>query len=96
MNKINVGAIGTGSMEEVFLASREDEIEQYNLRKILITDKVAAGLAKEKYPKAKIVDNVQEIVNDPEIDLVILLGTKSNDKPLMEEVIQAGKHVRII
>lgn len=96
MNKINVGAIGTGSMEEVFLASREDETDQYNLKKILITDKVAAGLAKEKYPKTEIVDNVQEIVNDPEIDLVILLGAKSNDKPLMEEVIQAGKHVRII
>jgi predicted dehydrogenase len=96
MNKINVGAIGTGSMEEVFLASRADELEQYNLKKILITDKMAADMARKKYPQTEIVDSVKEIVNDPTIDLVILLGEKSNDKPLVEEVMQAGKNVRII
>jgi len=96
MNKIiNVGLIGNGSIDESLVASQAGRNEQFNLTKILIPYNGTNGV-KVKYPNAEMVNDIKAIVEDSTIDLVIISSAKANDLPLVEQILQSGKHLRII
>jgi predicted dehydrogenase len=94
-NLINIGVIGRGAIDETLLTPVPGIGEQFNLKKVLITDNSLPEAARLLYPHAEFVSNVDEIVNDSTIDLVIV-SSKEEHSPLIEDVVKSGKHLRII
>jgi predicted dehydrogenase len=50
----------------------------------------------QKYPAAEIVQHSQAIMQDDDIDLIIVSAREKNNLRLLGEILQTGKHVRII
>ncbi len=91
-NIINAGVIGCDMSEEFFQASALNKVEKFNWKKIWVSNKKTGGIAKE-YPEAKIVNDIEAIVNDTDITLVIV---SANHLKYVKPVIEAGKAVRVI
>ena len=96
MNKtINVGVIGQGMTEEDLMTLAKNSSDHFYFRKILPGSKLASGISETQYPTAEIVDDARAIVDDDAIELVFI-SAAANDSPVVEEALQAGKHVRIV
>ncbi|MBC6492223.1 hypothetical protein ACFSQD_01835 [Flavihumibacter stibioxidans] len=68
----------------------------YRLKKVLPFEELSAGLAASRYPGAEIVDSLSDIIHDDSIELVLVAGKGSGQPALVKEVMDAGKHVRIL
>ena len=90
---INVGLIGSAVLEEALATNRS---ENFNLKKIFVGDKEAAGIVKSQYPKAEIVNDIKAIIEDAGIELVILSASNSKDSQVVQHILQSGKKMRII
>ena len=90
---INVGLIGSAVLEEALSTNRS---MNFHLKKIFAADIASAGIAKSQYPKAEIVDDVKSILEDSGIELVIVSANNAKDTEVMQNILQAGKKVRII
>ena len=53
-------------------------------------------MARTHYPQAEIVGNLQDIISDESIDLVLVDAPKGAEPGIVKEVLDAGKHVRIL
>lgn len=92
---LNIAVIGNEISNETLKAS-VSEGNRFHLRKIFVTDNLATGIVRSQYPEAEIVNDVKAIVNDTAIDLVLISAQRANDLPAMGNILQAGKHVRVI
>ena len=90
---INVGLIGSAVLEEALATERS---ENFNLKKIFAGDNVTAGIAKNHYPQAEIVNNIQSIIEDAGIELVIMSASNSKDSAIVQHILSKGKKIRII
>jgi hypothetical protein len=70
----------------------------YELKKIYLKDheNPTQAWVGELFPGAQIVRDIQEITSDNCIELVIVSASNSNDLSTLVEIIQTGKHVRVI
>lgn len=68
----------------------------YQLKKVLPFEELSAGLAASRYPGAEIVDRLSDIIHDDSIELVLIADSGSGRPALVREVMDAGKHVRIL
>ena len=62
----------------------------FNIKKILERSK---NLSAEKYPEAEIVRSYEDILNDPEIELVIVNTPDQFHFEMCKQALEAGKHV---
>ncbi len=62
----------------------------FELKKVLERTK---SLSKERYPYAEIVRDYEDLVTDPEIDLVVVNTPDQLHYPMALEALRAGKHV---
>ena len=92
-NKIRTGIIGYGLSGRVFHAPFVDVVEGLELSKISTSDPKKISLAKERYPYATIVSDAKDIVQDPEIDLVIVTSPNTVHFHWAKEALLANKHV---
>ena len=51
---------------------------------------------RQAFPEAKLVNDLNELLEDPEISLVLIVPPIQNDAPVIGKVLQSGKHVRIL
>lgn len=94
MNKnINVGLIGFGMAGKVFHAPIIANVEGLCLRKIFERKEANVKIINNIYPKAIVVSEVREILEDEEIDLVIVATTNATHFSLAKAALEAGKHV---
>jgi|SRR6516164_3963043 predicted dehydrogenase len=94
--KSKAGLIGCekpGKLKEAFRISR---VEGFSMEKIFVSNKYDEALAHSVYPNAEIVDDPSQIIHDHMIDLVIVSEKKYKERDIVADVLQAGKHVRII
>lgn len=49
--------------------------------------------AKEKYPDIKIARTIEEVLNDPAIELVVICSPNETHFPFAKAALLAGKHV---
>lgn len=49
--------------------------------------------SQEKYPSARLVRTIDELVNDPDIDLIVITSPNETHFPYAQQALLAGKHV---
>jgi len=90
---INVALIGSAILEEALATDRS---MNFHLKKIFAADLASAGIAQAQYPNAEIVNDIKSIVHDAGIELVIVSANSEKDSVVVQDILQAGKKVRII
>ncbi len=53
-------------------------------------------IARRHYPQSEIVQDKRAIMEDSTIDLIVISGAAKDDLDLVAEVLQTGKHVRLV
>lgn len=98
MNKMKkaVGLIGTGLSDRIHDGIRISRVEGFNLKKAFVANKQEAEIAQTKYPQLEIVNDSSSIIHDDVIDLVLLSVHTAKDMNIVGELLQSGKHMRII
>lgn len=86
---LNVGIVGFGLSGQVFHAPFIDVNPHFHLHTIVTT----GTLAGEKYPHAKITPSFDELLTNPEIDLVIVCSPNAMHYEHASAALQATKHV---
>ncbi len=89
---IRTGIIGYGLSGRVFHAPFIDVVEGYELTKISTANPERMALAKERYPTTEIVPGGKEIIEDPNIDLVLVTSPNTDHFRWAKEALLAGKH----
>ncbi len=91
-SNIRTGIIGYGLSGRVFHAPFIDVVEGYELSMISTANPERKALAQERYPSAAIVPSGEDIINDPNIDLVIVTSPNTDHFRWAKEALLAGKH----
>ena len=50
----------------------------------------------QAFPDAKLVYDINELLQDPEITLVLIAHRLEAEEPVIGKVLQSGKHVRVL
>ncbi len=86
---LNVGILGFGLSGQVFHSPFVDVNPNFNLHTIVTT----GTLAGEKYPSIKITASFEELLANPEIDIVIICSPNNFHFSHASAALRAGKHV---
>lgn len=90
MESIKVGLAAFGMSGQVFHAPFVHTNPHFELSKIVERSK---ELSKERYPYATIVRSFEELIQDPEIELVVVNTPDSTHYDYARKALEAGKHV---
>ncbi|MCY8757962.1 oxidoreductase [Bacillus haynesii] len=90
VNKVRTGILGYGLSGSVFHAPLLSVLEDYEIRKVMTSRKEQV---KQDLPEAEAVSTIEDITNDPDIDLVIVTTPSGLHYEMAKECIRAGKHV---
>ena len=89
--RIRAGLVGFGISAKVFhLPFINALTDKYELVSIL---QRKGNEAREKYPSVKIARDIDELVADPEIDLIVITTPNDTHFPYAKKALEAGKHV---
>ncbi|HEY1998377.1 Gfo/Idh/MocA family oxidoreductase [Paraburkholderia sp.] len=90
---IRVGVVGVGNWARHGHMRVLDLLPQYELTAVFSQRREAAVTAAEHYGFKYVVDSLSELVEHPEVDLVIILTTAPQHADGVRAAIAAGKHV---
>jgi scyllo-inositol 2-dehydrogenase (NADP+) len=90
MNKMNVGLIGYGLSGAVFHAPFLLALDEFELKSIVSSKK---DIIKKDYPDVEVVSSFEEVVNDPDIHLVVITTPNHLHFSQAKEALEKGKHV---
>lgn len=90
MKVINTGIAAYGMSGQVFHAPFLSTDQHFKLSKIVERNKT---LSKEKYPNACIVRNFDELLSDPELELIIINTPDSTHYEYARQALEAGKNI---
>lgn len=91
-SKIKVGLIGFGRMGGFFLKEMQKS-DDWEVTYICDIDPVSRDLAKQASPGSKIVENDQEIFDDPTVQVVVLAALANSRKDRIVRAVASGKHI---
>jgi len=92
---INTGLIGFGNSGQTFFAPFIAANPGFNLKKISTSDPEKVAKAKLIYPGAEVVNHAGNIINDPNIELVLVGSPNTSHFDLTKQALLAGKHVLV-
>lgn len=90
--KIKVGLIGFGRMGRFYLREMQKS-GRWDVAYICDISPVSRQLARERSPGTKVIDNEQEIFDDPTIQVVGLFALADSRKEQIEKAIRSRKHI---
>ncbi|MDF2698640.1 MAG: oxidoreductase domain protein [Haloplasmataceae bacterium] len=93
MKIINTAIIGFGLSGKVFHAPIISSMESFNLSKIYTRNQESISYISNNYVNTKIVNDVDEIMNDLEIELVIISTPNEFHYEYAKIALESGKHV---
>ncbi|SDL44463.1 Predicted dehydrogenase [Salinimicrobium catena] len=93
MKKIKTALAGFGSGGKVYNAPIISSVPGFSINKILTSSPENIKAAKEDFPNAAIVSDYSEIIEDPEIELVIILLPNHLHCEHAQKALLKGKHV---
>ncbi|MDD3491500.1 MAG: bi-domain-containing oxidoreductase [Candidatus Pacebacteria bacterium] len=92
--KIQVGLIGVGSfMQLVHLPNLRKLKEFYQIRGICVTDQVKAKHFAQRYGATMATTDYHELLNQPEIDLIMIATRHNLHASMVIDALKAGKNV---
>lgn len=92
---IRTGVIGYGLSGRVFHAPFIDVVDGYELTKISTANPDRIKMINERYPSTIVVPDGQDIISDPDIDLVIVTSPNTDHFRWAKEALLAGKHAMV-
>lgn len=90
MKPIQTGLIGFGFSGSTFHAPVIQAVPALKLTKVLSSK---PEVVKQSLPEAEITGTLEEMLNDPELELVIITSPNETHYPYAKEALAAGKHV---
>lgn len=93
MKKIKVAIVGFGKGARIYNAPDICSVEGFEITKIMTANNENIAAAKKDFPSAKVVAAFEEIIEDPEIKLVVITTPNHLHKEFAEKALKAGKHV---
>ena len=90
---IKTGIIGFGVGGNTFHAPIIDTTAGLQISKIRARKESEVNLAKQRYPHASITDNADDIINDPDIDLIVIATPNDSHHSLAKQALLANKNV---
>ena len=97
MKNLLIGGIIMG--ESPLGTSWKLDLQQHteiSIRLIWAADTGLEESIRQAFPEAKLVNDLNELLEDPEISLVLIVPPIENDAPVIGKVLQSGKHVRVL
>ncbi|KIC93480.1 hypothetical protein [Flavihumibacter solisilvae] len=92
----NIGLVAANATGHPLELPVSNAVNGYRLKKVFIQGDLSESLAKTHYPMAEIVGDLRDLIHDESIDLVLVEAPKGADLGIVKEVLDAGKHVRIL
>ena len=92
---IRTGIIGYGLSGRVFHAPFVNVVGGFELTKISTSKPERVKMINERYPNTVVVPTPEDIINDPDIDLVINTSPNVDHARWAREALLAGKHVMV-
>ncbi|MGZ3891720.1 MAG: Gfo/Idh/MocA family oxidoreductase, partial [Mucilaginibacter sp.] len=92
---ISTGLIGFGNSGQTFFAPFIEANPGFDLRKISTSDPEKAAKANQVYPGAEVVKTADDIINDPDIELVLVGSPNTSHFDLTKKALLAGKNVLV-
>lgn len=89
-NPIRVGVVGYGMAAKVMHLPFISTMKEYKLVSILERHK---SDSREKYPDVKLVREIDEMISDPELDLIVITTPNDTHFPYTQKALLGGKHV---
>lgn len=93
MKNINTAIAGYGKGARIYNAPIIASVEGFEVKKILSSTPENIAAAKEDFPHAEVVAKYDEILKDPEVELVIITTPNHLHASFAKKAIKAGKHV---
>lgn len=90
---LHTGIIGFGVGGNTFHAPIIATTEGFEINKIRARKDSEVTLARQRYPGVSITANADEIINDPNIELVVIATPNDSHHSLAKQAMLAGKHV---
>lgn len=92
---INTGIIGFGNSGQTFFAPFIKADPGFVLKKISTSDPEKAKKANVIYPDTEVAGHADDIIDDPDIELVLLGTPNTSHFELTKQALLAGKHVLV-
>jgi scyllo-inositol 2-dehydrogenase (NADP+) len=90
MKKLRAGIIGYGFSGEIFHAALLKALEEFELVKVVSSN---SHKVKSHFPAVEVVSNIEDLLSDPNIDVVIVTTPNTTHYPFAKQALLAGKHV---
>src|SRR6478736_2915952 len=88
--EVKVGLVGYGKAGEFFHAPIIDSVPGLRITKIVERH---SQRSKEKYPNVQVVKSIDDVLRDPEIELVVIATPNWLHFEMANKALNAGKHV---
>ena len=88
--KIKVGLVGFGISAKVFHAPFLTTLPEFELTTVVERSR---NESQQLYPFVKVVKSIEDLIEDPEIDLIVITTPNETHVPYATLAIQGGKHV---
>jgi predicted dehydrogenase len=89
-NPIRVGLAGYGMAAQVMHLPFITTLKEYRLVSVLERHH---RHSQEKYPFVRVVQDIDELISDPELDLIVITTPNETHFPYAQKALLAGKHV---
>ncbi len=93
MNAINTAILGYGSGGRIYNAPVIASVPGFSIRSIMTSSKGNRDAAKNDFPEARILSDFSEILEDPDIELLIITLPNHLHYQYAKEALLAGKNV---
>lgn len=90
---IQVGILGYGLSGRIFHGAIIGAVEGYAIKRIITRDPEKQRMAQIEHPNANISERVEDVFNDPEIDLVVVSTQNTTHADFAKRAMESGKHV---
>lgn len=91
----NVGLIECKTPNGDFDSTPFNSDNGFHLKKVMVQH-ASPEIARMHYPNTEVVQDKAAIIDDATIELIVISGADQQDMDLVAEVLQTGKHVRIV
>ncbi len=95
MNQVKTAFAGYGPGGSIYNSPILSSVPGFKVDKILTSSPENVAAARKDFPEARIVEDFKDLIDDPNLDLVIITLPNHLHFPFAKEALQAGKHVLV-